>query len=146
MLQDPSDNFNGPAYWQKHAYVLSSLETFLAQNILHFNGQRQFELFSLPREGVAPENRDQKAESLVNSLLSRASTMKLSHGLKNNKLVHLSKLWDLPENSDADIKPGSFAAYLRWGSEHLEQTRKIEPLVVMCTGKVITAGLTEVVK
>ena len=145
MLEDPSDNFNGLEYWQRHAYLLSTWETFLHQRILHFNGQRQFDLFSLPREGLLPGDRNQDAESLVNTLLACSSTMKLSHGLKKSKLILLAKLWDLPENEDADIKPGTFAAYLRWGSEHLEQTRVIEPLPVNCTGNMIKAGVTEVV-
>jgi hypothetical protein len=66
--------------------------------------------------------------------------MKLSHGLKNNKLVHLSKLWYLPENADADIEPGTIAAYLRWGSIHLEQTRSLQPLLVTCSPEVLKAG------
>ena len=146
MLQDPSDGFNGPQYWGKHAFVLPVQETFLAQILTKFDGQRQYNLLSLPREAVAPTDRDPAAENLVQELLSHASTMKLSHGLKNNKLVHLSKLWDLPENADADIEPGTFAAYLRWGSIHLEQTRSLEPLPVRCAPEVLKAGTLEVVE
>ncbi|KAG0652503.1 O-glycosyltransferase [Hyphodiscus hymeniophilus] len=145
MLEDPSSGFNGPKYWEKHAFVLPVQETFLAQILCNFDGKRQYDLFSLPRHKEMAD-RDPDAENLVNRLLSNASTMKLSHGLKNNKLVHLSKLWDLPENADADIKPGSFAAYLRWGSEHLEQTRTIEPLPVKCSGDVLEAGVLEIVE
>lgn len=146
MLQDPSDGFDGPAYWETHAYVLPVQETFMAQILCDFNGQVMFDLFALPREGVEPEARDPAAENMVNLLLSRTSTMKLSHGLKNNKLVHLSKLWDLPENADADIALGTFAAYLRWGSVHLEQTRVLEPLPVKCAGGAIKAGVLEVIE
>ncbi|KAG9258506.1 putative capsule polysaccharide biosynthesis protein [Emericellopsis atlantica] len=147
MLQDPDDGFNGPEYWEKHAYVLPVEETFLAQIICAFDGQRQFDLLSLPRDEVNAELAEDKkaAEHLVQSLLAKASTMKLSHGLKNNKLVHLSKLWDLPENADADIKPGSFGAFLRWGSVHLDQTRSLAPLTVRCAGGVLRAGLLEIV-
>jgi len=147
MLQDPADGFNGPEYWQNHAFVLPVEETFLAQLMCGFDGQRQFNLLSQPREGVDHKDRDRAAENLVQELLSFASTMKLSHGLKNNKLVHLSKLWDLPENADADIEPGTFAAYLRWGSIHLEQTRDLQPLPVNCGRKqVLRAGVLEVVE
>ena len=121
-------------------------ETFLAQILCEFDGQRQYDLLSLPRETVAPDARDPAAENLVRSLLSNASTMKLSHGLKNNKLIHLAKLWDLPENADADIVPGTYSAYLRWGSVHLEQTRTLEPLPVKCDGGVIRAGVLEPVE
>lgn len=72
--------------------------------------------------------------------------MKLFHGLKNNKLVHLSKLWHLPENAYADIEPGTFAAYLRWGSIHLEQTRSLQPLLVTCSPEVLKAGVLEAVE
>lgn len=143
MLQDPTDGFDGVEYWSKHAYVLPVQETFLAQIICQFDGQKQFDLLALPRENA--EKKSEEAETLVHSLLANASTMKLSHGLKNNKLVHLSKLWDLEENADADIAPGTYAAYLRWGSIHLEQTRTVEPLTVQCNGPVLKAGLLEVV-
>lgn len=145
MLDDPT-GFNGPQYWEKHAFVLAVQETFTAQILCQFDGQRQFDLLSLPRESMAPADRDPAAENLVHELLSHASTMKLSHGLKNNKLVHLSKLWDLPENADADIEPGTFAAYLRWGSIHLEQTRSIEPQAIKCSPEVLRAGVLEVVE
>jgi hypothetical protein len=146
MLQDPDDGFNGPDYWERHAYVLPVEETFLAQIICAFDGQRQFDLLAMPREDLDPNSTDKAAEHLVRSLLAKASTMKLSHGLKNNKLVHLSKLWDLPENADADIKAGSFGAFLRWGSVHLEQTRDLSPLPVRCAGEVLKAGVLEVVE
>lgn len=146
MLEDPTDGFNGPRYWEEHAFVLPPQETFLAQVLTKFDGQRQYDLLSLSRESVEPADRDPAAETLVQELLSHASTLKLSHGLKNNKLVHLSKLWDLPENADADIGPGTFAAYLRWGSTHLEQTRSLEPLSVKCGSEVLKAGVLEVVE
>lgn len=142
MLNDPSDGFNGVGYWEKHAYVLPVQETFLAQIICQFDGQKQFDLLATQRENCEP---DPDAEKLVQGLLSSASTMKLSHGLKNNKLVHLSKLWDLEENSAADVAPGTYAAYLRWGSVNLEQTRKLEPLPVKCNGPMLEAGLLEVI-
>ncbi|CAM1507708.1 Fc.00g045560.m01.CDS01 [Cosmosporella sp. VM-42] len=146
MLQDPADGFNGLEYWEQHAFVLPVQETFLAQILCEFDGQRQYNLLSLPREGIAPGARDSSAEKLVQELLSHASTMKLSHGLKNNKIVHLSKLWDLPENSEADIAPGTYAAYLRWGSVHLEQTRILQPLPVKCRGGVLKAGVLQAIE
>jgi hypothetical protein len=145
MLQDPSDGFNGPQYWEQHAFVLPVQETFLGQLLCGFDGQRQYNLLSQRREGVDPRDIDPAAADLVRELLSHSSTMKLSHGLKNNKIVHLSKLWDLPENADADIEPGTFAAYLRWGSINLEQTRILEPLSVRCGPEVLKAGVLEVV-
>lgn len=146
MLQDPTDGFNGPEYWGKQALVLPVQETFLAQIMCGFDGQRQYDLFSMPREGAESSEDGVSAEKLVHALLSSASTMKLSHGLKNNKLVHLSKLWDLPENADADIMPGTYAAYLRWGSVHLEQTRVLEPLPIQCNGPILKAGVLQVVE
>lgn len=146
MLYDPTDGFNGPQFWEQHAFVLPVQETFLGQLLCEFDGQRQYNLLALPREGIEPVDRDPAAENLVQELLSHASTMKLSHGLKNNKLVHLSKLWDLEENADADIAPGSFAAYLRWGSIHVQQTRKLEPLPIICGPQRLEAGVLEVVE
>lgn len=149
MLRDPADGFDGAAYWERHAYVLPVQETFLAQIMTGFDGQRQFDLLALPRrDGARGEGRtaeEEEAEKLVHALLSGAATLKLSHGLKNNRLVHLAKLWDLPEHADADVAPGTYAAYLRWGSVHLEQTRALEPQTVRCDGPVLEAGLLEVV-
>lgn len=142
----PTDGFDGPQYWEKHVFVLPVQETFLAQILYEFNSHRQFNLHSLPRESLGLHDRDPDVESLVHELLSHASTMKLSHGLKNNKLGHLSKLWYLPENADADIEPGTFAAYLRWGSIHLEQTPSLQPLLVACSSEVLKAGVLEAVE
>ncbi|KAK6072777.1 capsule polysaccharide biosynthesis protein [Seiridium cupressi] len=137
MLHNPSDGFHGPAYWEQHAYVLPVQETFLAQILCGFDGQRQFDLFSLPREGVEPDARDASAEKLVQELLACASTMKLSHGLKNNKLVHLSKIWDRPEHADADIAPGTYAAYLRWGSWSGFGGQRVASSRIVRTGRIV---------
>jgi hypothetical protein len=160
MLRDASDGFDGPRWWEQHAYVLPVQETFLAQIICEFDGQRQYDLLALARpEDQVPSQAEEAekakqakkgddtlaAEKLVTAMLSQASTMKLSHGLKNNKLVHLSKLWDREENASEDIKPGSYAAYLHWGSENLEQTRRLEALPIKCIGGVLEASLLEVV-
>ncbi|KAH7310714.1 hypothetical protein B0I35DRAFT_439576 [Stachybotrys elegans] len=146
MLQDESIGFNGPEYWEKHAYVLSIAETFLAQIICKLDGQRQYDLLAMPRDSVKEEDRDPDAEYLVHQLLSNASTMKLSHGIENKKLVNLSKIWDMQEHADADITPGTYAAFLRWGSVHLDQTRTLKSLPVKCSGGIIKAGVLEAVE
>lgn len=124
------DDINGPDYWKRHAYVLPIRETIFHQIATEFDGHRQLDLLKLPREALSPKERNQDAEVLFNELLSGCSTMKISHGIKNDKVVFLADLWDLPENEDIDIVRGSYAAYLRWGSENLEQTRIIRPLAV----------------
>lgn len=141
MVQDPTDGWDGPAYWENHAFVLAVQETFLGQILCGFDGQRQYDLLALPRASQDPD-----AEHMVDQLLTNASTMKLSHGLKNNKMLHLSKIWDRPENADADIAAGTYAEYLRWGSVHLEQTRDIKPLLVTCTSPVLKTALLQTIE
>ena len=55
--------------------------------------------------------------------LAHASFKKLSSGFFRNPLDSVSGQWDASEGGNADIAPGTWAAYLRWGSVHLKQTR-----------------------
>lgn len=146
MTQDSTDGFDGPRYWEDHAFVLPVEETFLAQIFCKFNGQFQYDLLATSRESVKPINQQTLAKELVHKLLSRASTMKLSHGLNNHKLVHLSKIWEQSEKENEDIAPGTYAEFLSWGSIHLEQTREIKPLPVRCGGRRLKASILEVVE
>lgn len=90
--------------------------------------------------------RVKEAEALVQGVLSVSSTMKLSHGLVTAGREYLADIWDNPENHDADIRPGTFAAYLREASETFEQTKELVPLRMPVIEKaLLRAGITEVV-
>ncbi|KZV95313.1 hypothetical protein EXIGLDRAFT_735478 [Exidia glandulosa HHB12029] len=42
--------------------------------------------------------------------------------------IPLAKIWNRKENENADVAPGTWAEYLRWGSVHLDQDRPLIPL------------------
>lgn len=72
--------------------------------------------------------------------------MKVSHGITSIGAVLLGGVWERPRNEGADRAEGTFAAYLRFASVFLEQTRAMEvqemgPLV----GKLMRVGVLEVV-
>ncbi|KAK4065090.1 uncharacterized protein Triagg1_8726 [Trichoderma aggressivum f. europaeum] len=128
---DPSDGFNGPEYYAKHMFLASALqETFYFQQVTGWSGTRQFELLTKQRvgEGVVKDETWQAAEDFVKDALANTSTMKLSHGPPGALDSFLADLWDSEEHHDKDNIEGTFAAYLRYGSVHFDQTRKLKPL------------------
>lgn len=147
-LVDTKDGFNGAEYFAKRIFFTDALkEVYLLQVSLEWSGQRQYDLMALPRtgDGAVKDERWQQAEDHINTLVANSSVMKLSHGPAGMwggpTLAHL---WDMGENADADIVPGSFGEYLRYASVHYDQTRKVLPLpdAPVCED-LIHAGLLE---
>ena len=68
------------------------------------------------------------AERLVEGALAHASFKKLSSGFFQSPLESVAGRWDMSEGGNADIAPGTWAEYLRWGSVHLKQTRSEIPV------------------
>ncbi|OAQ65497.1 glycosyltransferase [Pochonia chlamydosporia 170] len=130
-LIDPADGFNGPEYFSKHMFLTPALqETFYFQQVTGWSGTRQFELLTTQRsgEGVVKDDKWQDAEDFVHKALANTSTMKLSHGPAGALESFLADLWDSKEHCDADNVEGTFAAYLRYGSVHFDQTRELVPI------------------
>lgn len=130
-LIDPADGFNGPEYFSKHMFLTPALqETFYFQQVTGWSGTRQFELLTTQRsgEGVVKDDKWQDAEDFVHKALANTSTMKLSHGPAGALESFLADLWDSKEHYDADNVEGTFAAYLRYGSVHFDQTRELVPI------------------
>lgn len=103
-------------------------------------------MLNIKRDGEGPEKNEAwyEAERFVNFALAEVSTIKLAHGPGGEgKNVSLADLWDKEEFKDADSKEGTFAAYLRYGSTHYDQTRTIEPLKLEKTPEPIKAGVLE---
>lgn len=130
---DPNDGFNGPKYYRENILFAKAMEeTFYVQPKTKWSGPRQFAYLATPRMqrngGRFDTYSEKQREALdfVHDALANSSTMKLSHGYPGGK-DFLADLWDLPENENADCEPGTFAEYLRWGSVHLDQTRKLVP-------------------
>ncbi|KAI2628664.1 capsular polysaccharide synthesis protein-domain-containing protein [Hypoxylon sp. NC1633] len=146
-LVDPSDGFNGPEYYSNKMFLCSALqETFYFQQVTEWSGTRQFELLTTKRtgEGVVKDERWQAAENFVHDALANTSTMKLSHGPPGALDSFLADLWDSEEHQTKDNEEGTFAAYLRYGSVHFDQTREMTPIKVRRPDEeVLYAGVRE---
>jgi hypothetical protein len=125
LIQDPSDGFDGRAYWANKVFKLDMIsDQAYAQEVTEYDGQRLFDLFASQREGLGHEERNQEAESLTNYVCANATIVKLFAGLGANQ-VWLPALWNRTEDADADIKEGSFIAFLRYAQVHLRPTRRV---------------------
>lgn len=114
-----------------------------------WNGKRQWELFSKKRtgDGVIQDADWHEAEALVHEILRNSSVMKLSTGSPGTEDWWLANYWNKKEHESADIEEGTFAAYLRWGSYHFDQTREMVPLnLELETEKVWRVGVLEPVE
>ncbi|KAK3682875.1 hypothetical protein B0T22DRAFT_445042 [Podospora appendiculata] len=141
-LRDPSRDWDGLDYFANRVLMYDcSTEVYWAQRLTGWDGRKQFELLSRQRDGGDVESEAYKeAEAFVQGILDTSATMKISHGLAVPGREYLASLWDLPENRDKDREPGTFAAHLRWASEHLEQTRPLKPVLLPVMEKAILVG------
>jgi hypothetical protein len=118
---------------------------YWAQHLTHWDGRKQSELLSCQREGAEHDENFKEAEAFVAGILGMSSTMKLSHGLVTEEREYLARIWDEPENVDADRKPGTFAAHLRWASVHFQQDRELSPVSLpLRDDALLTGGLFDV--
>ncbi|KAI0514880.1 capsular polysaccharide synthesis protein-domain-containing protein [Xylaria bambusicola] len=146
-LIDPADGFNGPEYYSNHMLLFPALqETYYFQQQTNWSGTRQFELLTARRtgEGVVKDEKWQAAEKFVTDALANTATMKLSHGPPDALNSFLADLWDSKEHQDKDNIDGTFAAYLRYGSVHFEQTREMVPVKMdWPSEEILTCGVLE---
>lgn len=133
-LVDPVDGFDGPRYHREKIFMLPAMtETWKFQLLTAWNGKKQFELLSTKKDIKDDSEKTElydEANSFVLDLLANTSTMKLSHGPPGALDSFLADIWDHKENHDKDIEPGTFAAFLRYGSVHFHQTRLLHPTPV----------------
>ena len=127
-MVDPAQEWSGQTYFHQHTYMLDVVrEVYWAQALTAWDGKKQFELLNRQREGENQSNEEWvESEAFLSGILSTSSTMKLGHGIATDVREYLARIWDLPENSEADRKPGTFAARLRWASVHYHQTKGLE--------------------
>ncbi|KAI1208568.1 capsular polysaccharide synthesis protein-domain-containing protein [Annulohypoxylon truncatum] len=146
-LIDPSDGFNGPEYYSNKMFLCSALqETFYFQLVTEWSGTKQFNLLSTKRkgEGVVKDENWHAAENFVHDALANTATMKLSHGPPGALDSFLADLWDSAEHHGKDNEDGTFAAYLRYGSVHFDQTREMVPIKMGWPDEeVLEAGVLE---
>ncbi|MCJ1455281.1 hypothetical protein MMC28_005635 [Mycoblastus sanguinarius] len=140
-LEDPSDGFSGPKFLNSCALLFDAMqECMLAQKLTAWDGEKQFEYLATRKQSG-----NEEAEMFAETLVRESCQMKVSHGIKALGITVLGNLWDQPDNRDADHAEGTFAAYLRYASIYLEQTRemKSQPWGEVW-GKILRLGVTEV--
>ena len=130
-LVDPISGFNGNKYWHENCRMFPATEIYafdVVQTPTGFSEIRQAELMALPRTvPIDQTDLDQvDAEKLVEGTLAGACFKKLSQGPFQNE--SLSSIWGRSVDGRDDVREGTWAEYLRWGSVNLEQVRKLEPL------------------
>ena len=149
LLEDPSDGFNGSEYLDAHALLFDAMqELLLAQQLTGWDGVQQFQHLAtkiLPDQEGIRDPRYVEAEKFAESLVRDSCQMKISHGIKSVPCVMLGVVWERPGNEDADWAEGTFAAYLRYASVFLEQTRVMRPEKMgHPNGKILRLGVLEV--
>lgn len=145
-LKDPSDDFDGADYFANKIFLLNAEDhLYYAQRITGWDGRKQYNMLatkvssgSTATEGYA------EAKAFVDSVLQNSVMMKLSHGPPCG-LENLATIWDEEQHRDADIAEDTFAAYLRFGSVHWQQTATVSPIRPPRHAQVYTAGVLEAI-
>ena len=70
------------------------------------------------------DERYREAKAFAEALVTRSCQMKVCHGIEGAE--QLGVLWERPGAEDADFAEGTFAAYVRYASVFLEQTREMK--------------------
>ncbi|MCJ1462998.1 hypothetical protein MMC07_001602 [Pseudocyphellaria aurata] len=119
------DAFDGPAYFRKHFFLLESWEeAFRSQDVLE--GRVLHELLKLERrpDAVSTDEQQRQAQTLAHDLMARSAVAKFGQGYwRLGMPMALSGVWALPGNQDDDCIPGTWGAFVRYGSVHLDQKR-----------------------
>ncbi|CZS90920.1 uncharacterized protein RAG0_01791 [Rhynchosporium agropyri] len=113
-LVDEEGGWNGPEYIRERVYAIDFINGAQLINAhTDWNGQKAFDLLSLPIAG-ANETEDQvKARDIVNSCLTNSFGFKLAHGMILRVFSEtLGSLWR--KNPGSDIVPGTYAHLLRY--------------------------------
>lgn len=127
LLVDARDGWDGPRYYRERVHLLDSIDEMWKSHEI----RRMDELFPLLSLPFRPEDieggNDPGQKSVadwVGHILAHCSMAKFSQGYwQPGAPVPLAMQWGMPENEGADVKEGTWAAYLRWASLACEQTR-----------------------
>ena len=133
-IEDPVSGFSGHTYWKTRFWLLPISEMFTLHRIFDwkngFTEEHIVKLLALTRAEPVPRDdpAQVEAELLVERSLAHSSCKKMSSGPWQNRLDTVAGQWDASEGGNGDIIPNNtWAAYLRWGSVHLKQTRETIP-------------------
>ncbi|KAK8033598.1 capsule polysaccharide biosynthesis protein [Apiospora marii] len=125
LLVDPRDGWDGPRYYRERVHMLDSIDELWKSHEMR-RMDELFPLLSLPfrPETVGTDPKQKSVADWVGYILANCSMAKFSQGYwQPGAPVPLAMLWGMPENAGADVKEGTWAAYLRWASLACEQTR-----------------------
>jgi hypothetical protein len=146
-LQEPDGGFDGVDYWAKKILLIDvRSEDWAAEQILGYNGEDLFRVFTTKMDADRESENYKTAEKIVWRLLTKSTMQKIVHGKELTYSVSCGTLLDLPENEGKDQEAGTFGELLRYGSVHLEQTREsivYAAPVIVAPEFVIRKGLLE---
>ena len=145
MFENAGDGFNGVEYWENKFLLYDSLaENWGAEATIGLVGQDLFDALSARLDADLESKEYQAGYKIVWRLLTWSSMQKVTHGKHLTKGIALGILWDMEGNEGIDVKPGTFAELLLYGSAHFEQTRKdIEYRKVPKPDELLKRGLLE---
>ncbi|KAI1199879.1 hypothetical protein F5X97DRAFT_341207 [Nemania serpens] len=154
LVVDEAENWDGPAYYRKHICFVNAEREYWKYTAL-MPTELQTKLMSLPfrpeltreTEGDPPgelpgaaelaatpddevdEARlQQAARDWLTNVTSSCFAAKFSGGYwwpGSGWAMPLAVSWTLPGHEDDDVKPGTWAEWVRYASTHLRQTRKM---------------------
>ena len=117
------DEFNGAEHWASKVFAYDSLqECFAAERATNFSGEKIYQALSTKLDADPHSAEFRLAYDMTWGLLANSSMMKVTRGSGLSVGQHLGAIWD--QDPDADIRPGTFAELLRYGSIHFKQTRE----------------------
>jgi hypothetical protein len=126
LIEEPgADGFNGPEYVRDHVLHYKVFEEcWPIEKVVGFPGHVIFKALSTQVNADPSSKEYQVAYEMTWKALTSASMQKITHGKNLTKTPALGSLWDLPENAEKDIEPGTFAELLRYGAVNFRQTRE----------------------
>ncbi|KAK6538224.1 hypothetical protein TWF694_011103 [Orbilia ellipsospora] len=130
IIDGGGKEINWANYAKDHIlYSLALSENYLASDMFNFQAQPILDALSVSLDADKQSSEYQAAYQLVWRLLAQSSMMKITSGTALLKEPELGQLLKLPENKGKDMKPGTFAELLRFGSVNFEQLREEVELV-----------------
>jgi len=132
-LKEPNGGFDGVDYYTKKVLLFDALdEDWPAETVAGFDGQSLLSVFTTKLDADPESDEYKKAYKAAWLMLTGSCMQKIMHGKGLTKVLACGMLLDMEENEGKDREPGTFGELLRYGSVHLEQTRKsikyVEPI------------------
>ncbi|KAI9049272.1 hypothetical protein LZ554_007119 [Drepanopeziza brunnea f. sp. 'monogermtubi'] len=134
-LVDEEGGWNGPKYVREKIYAMDFMVgSLLINEIIAWDGQKAFDLMSLPlpKVGETESAEQAQARNIVEQCLKRSFGFKLAHGfILRVYRETLGTMWRKHTGSDAVV--GTYAHWLRYGMVHwcqVELPEKMEYAII----------------